>query len=141
MKNTTEKRTARENVIKNNLTGKEAIIEHRKDKAVIVKPLEAGPAAETRDNATKAKPEEKPKAKKKTKTRGKPEAKKEKSPLRKITLSRTTMQVTIPSEARDKMLKFLDVKLEDLKAKRSLTIWDDKTGALVTRIVKAEEGR
>jgi hypothetical protein len=148
MKNETERKTVKGNVIRNNLTGKEATIEHRENKAVIVKPLEAESKTETRDNATKAKPEEKPKAKKKTKTKAKakkkakakPEAKK-KSPLRKITLSRTTMQLTIPSEARDAMLKFLNIRLEDLKAKRSLTVWDNKQSALVTRVVKAEEGQ
>ena len=120
----------KKNVIKNNSTGKEAMIERRGSTMVIT------PNPESETPKTETEPKAKPKTEKKPKAE--PKAKKEKSPLRKITLSRTTVQVTIPSEARDAMLKFLNIRLEDLKVKRSLTIWDNKQGALVTKIVKAE---
>ena len=153
MNNKTEKRTAKGNVIKNDLTGKEATIERREDRAVIIsKSTSKAEIPETKTGNSAAmhvvakaeqKPEAKAKAEKKpkAKAKAKPKAKKEASPLRKITLSRTTMRVTIPSEARDDMLKSLNVRLEDLKAKRSLTTWDSNLEALVTRIVKAEEGQ
>lgn len=146
MKSETEKGT-KSKTIKNSRTGKEATIERKGDKTAIISESKTEtPKAETGNSAAihiaaeaKAKAEKtEAKAKAKAKTKAKPKTKKKVSPLRKITLSRTTMQVTIPSNARDKMLKFLNIKLEDLKAKRSLTTWDGKLGALVTRIVKAE---
>lgn len=146
MKNKTEKRTTKRNVVKNDLTGKEATIRRDGSRTIIVDQPKTGPKAETKNSAathtaTETKPEAKPKAEPKAKAKAKPKAKKEASPLRKITLSRTTMQLTIPSEERDVALKSLNIKLEDLKAKRSLTVWDNEIGALVTRIVKAEEGQ
>jgi hypothetical protein len=64
----------------------------------------------------------------------------EKSPLRKITISRTTIQITIPGHVRDKMLKALDIdvgEIQKLKGFLSDTVWDDKSKAAVVRFVPA----
>lgn len=63
-------------------------------------------------------------------------AKKKLNNLRKITISRRTMQISIPAHVRDKALKAVGRTTENVRERRSLTTWNPKENAMVTRIVE-----